>query len=65
MRLDEAVGSERVRDGPHRRRSHNRGRHCERGCPEACSLEHLAAVDDHFAPLVGVHALRLWSAEVF
>ena len=50
---------------PIARRSHDRRRHRERGCPEACPLEHLAAVDDHLAPLVGVHALRLWSAEVF
>jgi hypothetical protein len=65
MRLDEAVRGERVDDAAHRRSGHDRCRHAERGCSEASTFEHLAAVDDHLAPLVGVHALRLWSAEVF
>ena len=38
VRLDEAVGSERLRDGTHRRSGHDRCRHRERRGAEACRL---------------------------
>jgi hypothetical protein len=65
MRLDEAVCREGVGYRAHRRRGHDGSRHGKRGCTEARPLEHLAAVDDHLSPLVGVHGLRLQIAEVF
>ena len=64
VRLDEAVGSQSVCHGPHRRRCHDRRWHGERRRPKACPLEHLTTVDDHLAPLVRVHALRVRTTEV-